>query len=874
MDMACSAAGIDHGGSCLGPRLRLIALNILDALLVNAAILLALLLRFDGHVPPDFLRGYLEVSYFATLASLVFLNVFKVHRTLWRYAGVPTALAIVNSLTLAFAAFYGLNLTIRPQALPRSVVILSWILSIVVVLGIRLAWKALRHPPRRNAQRGRRILIVGAGDVGAMVARELARSLAYPGHPVGFVDDDPRKQRARVENLEVLGTTFDLPRLLTEKEIGEVILSAPSAPGRLMRQVVRVCLEKGVTCRTVPALADYIEGKGALDQVREVQIEDLLGRDSIQLDLPGIRTRVLGKTVLVTGAGGSIGSELCRQIARFSPGRLVMLDHNENGLTYLGLELQETYPKLDILLVVGDIKDEIGVHELFATQKPQLVFHAAAHKHVNLLERRPREAILNNVMGTRNVARACDAVGVETLTLISTDKAVNPSSVMGASKRACEMVLQTMAGATRTTMVAVRFGNVIGSEGSVLPIFRRQLARGGPLTVTHPEARRFFMTIPEASQLVIQAALLGQSGDVFLLDMGEPVRILDVARQLIRLSGLEPDRDIRIEFIGLRPGEKLEEELLTQTERTRTTRHSKIFKCELDSLDSASTEREIDSIIHLASHAPADEIRSALKALVHEYREVMPEPLPPGRASSDEGLQPSRLAPTVVEPAGKRTADLVAASISLVLLAVPAALAWLLVHLAGPAQVVFQREERIGVNRRASERRSNAGRVGIDRRYADRRTRELPGRPFVTYRIRLQAPSHASPAQRRMARLVESLHLDRLLYLWSVLRGDMSLVGPSAHLVEGDTWRQDSISAWTFARRPGLTGPSQLLAGQGEEAFQFDRYYGRHANWRLDIDSLRRALPRLVRRPTDPSEVPEVPVRTQAGRSAREREIG
>ncbi len=858
----------------MGPRLRRIALNALDALLVNAAILLALLLRFDGHVPSDYLRGYLEVSYFATIAALVFLNLFKVHRTLWRYAGVPTALATINALTLAFAAFYGLNLAIRPQPLPRSVVILSWILSIGAVLGIRLLWKSLRRPARRNSQSGRRILIIGAGDAGAMVARELARSPTYPGHPVGFVDDDPRKQRSRIESLEVLGTTFDLPRLLSEKQIGEVILSAPSAPTRLIRQVVRVCLDMGVTCRTVPALADYIEGKGALDQVREVQIEDLLGRDPIQLDLPGIRTRVAGKTVLVTGAGGSIGSELCRQLARFSPGRLVLLDHNENGLTYLGLELHEAYPRLDVLLVVGDIKDEIGIHELFAAQKPHLVFHAAAHKHVNLLERRPREAILNNIMGTRNVARACEAVEVETLTLISTDKAVNPSSVMGASKRVCEMIVQGMAGRAHSTMVAVRFGNVIGSEGSVLPIFRRQLARGGPLTVTHPEARRFFMTIPEASQLVIQAALLGQSGDVFLLDMGEPVRILEVARQLIRLSGLEPDRDVRIEFIGLRPGEKLEEELLTQIERTRTTRHSKIYKCELDELDPVSTERSIDGLIHLAAHGTAEEIRAALRGLVREYKEVTPAPLPAGSATSEESLRPTGLAPSIPEPTGKRTLDVVAASVSLLLLAIPAGLAWLLVHASGPAQVVFQPEERIGANRRHADRRNLGGRVGIDRRYTERRKRGLPGRPFLTYRIRLQASEHASPFQIRLARWVDALHLDRLLYLWSVLRGDMSLVGPSAHLIDGVAWKQDAISAWTFARRPGLTGPSQILGGQGEEVIQYDRYYGRHANWRLDMDALRQALPRLVRRRPNGPELHEPPLETRTAQATGEGEIG
>ena len=532
--------------------------------------------------------------------------------------------------------------------------------------------------------------------------------------------------------------------------------------------------------------------------------------------------------------------------SRVSPKRLVILDHNENSLTYLGLELRENHPRLDVVQVVGDIKDEVGMKDLLTTQEPQIVFHAAAHKHVNLLEAAPREAILNNVMGTRNVARACEATGVETLVLISTDKAVNPTSVMGASKRVCEMLLQAMSGQMRTTMVAVRFGNVIGSEGSVLPIFRRQLARGGPLTVTHPDARRYFMTIPEASQLVIQAALLGQSGDVFILDMGEPVRILDVARQLIRLNGLEPDRDVRIEFIGLRPGEKLEEELLTRTERTRTTRHSKILQCELPALDTEAVLEGVERIIGMAPGATPVEIRAALRTLVPEYKDTPPPPLPTRKTTVAETL-PSRHAPTVEDAPGKRTLDVLAASVSLALLAIPTALVWGLVHIAGPSSVAFRAERRIGTNRRHQDRRASSGSVGIDRRYTDRRQADLPGRPFVTYRIELEPQAGTSRLQQRLAGWIRSNRIDRVLYLWNVLRGDMSLVGPSAHLTESDSWRGDTVSIWCFARRPGLTGPRQILGGEGEEALLFDRYYGRHGSWRLDIDALRRSLPRLLR---------------------------
>lgn len=809
------------------------------------------MLRFDGRVPRPFWDGYFQIFYLITVVGLFFLNVFKIHRTLWRYVGLPTALSILNALTLAYVVVYLLNLILSPQPLPRGVVILSWILSEALVLGARFAWRIADSPGRRPPRTGRRILIVGAGDIGVMVARELSRSVSYPGHTIGFVDDDQRKRGARVEGLEVLGSTFDLPRLILERQVGEVIIAAPSAPTRLVRQVVRVCMETGVACRTVPALADYIKGKGALDQVREVRIEDLLGRDTIEIDLPGIRQRLANRVVLVTGAGGSIGSELCRQIARFEPGRLVLLDHNENSLTYLGLELKDSHPGLDLLHAVGDIRDEVGMRQLFLSIRPDLVFHAAAHKHVNLLEMRPREAVLNNILGTRNVARASEDAGVETLTLISTDKAVDPSSVMGASKRACEMMLQGMSRRSRCTMVAVRFGNVIGSEGSVLPIFRQQLARGGPLTVTHPNARRYFMTIPEASQLVIQAALNGQSGDVFILDMGEPVRILDVARQLIRLNGLEPDRDVRIEFIGLRPGEKLEEEIFTDLERMRATRHAKIFRCELGTADPDWLDGEIERLIDLATHGAPDAIRQAMKRIVPEYRELTPEPLRDPQGQSTEAALTS-IAPGVRDFAGKRALDIVGALLSLLLLSVPTGLAWLLLRLSGPATVTFVAEEQLGANRRHMERRVQDRRVGIDRRDAQRRKRKLPGRTFITYRMVVGRPA-TNPLQRWMARWVEASRLDRLPYLWNVLRGDMSIVGPSVHLLESDTWKQDEVTAWCFARRPGLTGPAQILGG-GEEVPIYDDYYARHANWRLDLDALRLSLPRLFHRSTNSKE--------------------
>ena len=487
--------------------------------------------------------------------------------------------------------------------------------------------------------------------------------------------------------------------------------------------------------------------------------------------------------------------------------------------------------------------------DLFREPKPDLVFHAAAHKHVNLLERTPREAVLNNILGTRNVARA------------ASDGRRHPRPHLDGQGRqpyqrhgGVQATLRNHAPGVRptiqTTLVAVRFGNVIGSDGSVLPIFRRQLARGGPLTVTHPEVRRYFMTIPEATQLVIQAALLGRLGDVFILDMGEPVRILDVARQLIRLSGLEPEKDVRIEFIGLRPGEKLDEEILTRDERTRMTRHSKIFRCVLEDVDSSELQHQVDDLIELARHGTRDEVRAGLARLVPEFRAAPLAPLPAGPPEEERERTPVT-GLVREEQGGKRVIDVLAASLSLAVLALPAALAWTVVRLSGPSRIVFRREERIGLNRRAVDRRLSPTRVGIDRRYDDRRQRNLPGRPFVTYVIAFPTPERASSLQATLARTVQTLHLDRILYLWSVLKGDMSLVGPSAHLLESDSWQQDEISAWCFARRPGLTGPAQVLGGVGEEALHYDRYYGSHGNWKLDLDALRHALPRLLRpRPT------------------------
>jgi len=832
-------------------RLKLAVINVVDAVLLNAALVAALALRFDGRVPPQYVDSYVRSAFFYTAALLLLLNLAGINRSLWRYAGVPTLLVLVRTLTLGFAAAFVLNLIPQVRLFPASVVVLTWILATVLIGSSRLAWKVVRTPRLRSAGRGgRRILIVGAGDVGAMVARDLSRSESDAGVPVGFVDDDPQKQGRRIENLGVLGSTFDIPRLIAERRIRQVLIAAPTAPARLVRQVVQFCQDAGIECRTVPALSDFVAGKGALGQIREVRIEDLLGREPVTIDVEGIEERVRGRTVLVTGAGGSIGSELCRQLARFGPARLIALDHCENRLMYLGLDLGEKAPGQTLIQVVGDVRDAEGMDDLFARYRPQLVFHAAAHKHVHFLEVAPREAVLNNILGTRNAASAAARHGVETFVFISTDKAVNPTNVMGASKRACEILLQAMAPGAGTRFVAVRFGNVLGSDGSVIPIFRRQLSAGGPLTVTHPDVRRYFMTIPEASQLVIQAALFGSSGDVFVLDMGEQIRILDVAEQLIRLSGLRPGIDIGIRFVGLRPGEKLEEELLTVAERTRVTEHHKIFRLELDPFPPEQVLAQVERLGALARGGGDDAIRAALAELVPEYVRREPEPLPAGQVAPSRPVARRAAAPPHRESAARRTIEAAAAGALLAGLLPVVGILLLLYRISGPGEVRVVREERLGQNRRRADRRTTGAGVPIDRRDRDRRVRALPGQPFVSYHIEL-VRDRQSAAQHALARLLKRYRLDRALVLWSVLRGRMGLVGPAARLVGEESYRQDWTSAWIFARRPGLTGPGLLFAGSGppdrRRAELYDGYYARYGGPRLDLETLLHSALRLLK---------------------------
>jgi FlaA1/EpsC-like NDP-sugar epimerase len=579
-------------------RMRTAFFLILDIILVNLAYIGALALRFDAIIPHEFWMTYRTLIPVITIITILVYFITGFYRRLWEYASVRELYLILQGVTaasllvvaIAYIFVYHSGIT-RP--LPRSIYPTAWLLNLIFTGGSRFFLRSVREfngDSEENckafadlpAAQRRSVLIIGAGDAGAMVVRELRKHRALGLEPVGFIDDDVVKQRLYLLGLPILGTRKDILRIASELEIEEIIIAMPSASGCLIREIVDICKATGARLKTLPGMYELIDGKVFVNQIREVQVEDLLGREPVQLDMGSIAAYLAGKVILVTGAGGSIGSELCRQIARFHPAVLVLLDNTENNLFEIEQELHERLPELDAPAELADVRDEARVKRIFEKYRPQVIFHAAAYKHVPMMERYPEHAVSNNMIGTYIVASTAKMYQAETFILVSTDKAVFPSSVMGATKRTAEMIIQylnekSLAEKLPTRYAAVRFGNVLGSRGSVLPTFKRQIARGGPVTVTHPDMLRYFMTIPEAVQLIIQAGALAEGGEIFVLDMGEPVRILDLARDLIHLSGLVPDVDIEIRFTGIRPGEKLREELFTAQEKMSATKNSRIF---------------------------------------------------------------------------------------------------------------------------------------------------------------------------------------------------------------------------------------------------------------------------------------------------------
>ncbi|HEX6751239.1 MAG TPA: nucleoside-diphosphate sugar epimerase/dehydratase [Longimicrobium sp.] len=581
----------------------------------------AFALRFDLVPPAEQTQYFWQTVWIVAGLRVACLAVFGLYHGFWRHVGMRDLLALIKAVTLSSGLFLLLLfLTQRAEGLPRAVLALDWIMAVLLLGGVRFAARGVREW-RWRPPPGKRALIVGAGAAAERLIRECQRSDAADLYPVALVDDDPAKQGMRIHGVAVQGTTAELGRLADKEQVELLVIAIPSASGQEIRRIVDDCLETGIEFKIVPSMRELLDGRARMGQLRAVEIEDLLGRDEVDLGLEGPRRDIEDRVVLVTGGAGSIGSELARQVAGLNPRRLVLLDQAESALYFIHLELLRNHPGLEVTAVVGDVTDAARVEQVMREHRPHCVFHAAAYKHVPLMEAHPVEAARNNVLGTLLVAQASARAGARKFVLISTDKAVYPSSVMGATKRVAELIVLGWPELRQssTDFRAVRFGNVLGSDGSVVPLFRRQLAAGGPLTVTHPDVTRYFMTIPEAVQLVLQAGALPEArGRICLLDMGEPVKIVDLAENLIRLSGLEPHRDVQIQFTGLRPGEKLHEELVGGREETTATDIAKVRIVRTDDPAPEVLTQGLDRLAAAVQIGSPDDVVGAVCELVPE----------------------------------------------------------------------------------------------------------------------------------------------------------------------------------------------------------------------------------------------------------------
>ncbi len=606
----------------LSIRNRLVLIG--DVILILISVLGSFALRYDVAEMPFYFPAILIMSGVALAVKLPTYYFFGLYCRLWKYASVGELRLIAAAVSTASVLTAGVMLALSALGLivpgmPRTALAIDWLFSLVLIGGSRFAFRILSEQRRPKSDKGRRVLVVGAGNAGALVARELQKTSQLEMIPVGFLDDDPAKQHLEMHGIPVIGKVADLENVLEDRPIDEVIIAIPSAPGRLVRQITEICRKKGVPSRTIPGLNELIGGKVSVSRLREVEIGDLLRREPAHIDDRLVGSSLSGKRVLITGAGGSIGRELARQVARWKPSTLVLLGHGENSIFEALLELHQDFPALSLHPVIADVRHRARLEAVFAEHRPQVVFHAAAHKHVPLMELNVAEAVTNNILGTRVVVEMAIRWQVERLILISTDKAIRPGSVMGATKRLAEMIVIDAAQRSGRAFSVVRFGNVLGSRGSVVPLFKRQIAHGGPVTVTHPEMERYFMTIPEAVHLVLQAAAMGTGGEIFFLNMGEPVRILDLAEDLIRLSGLEPGRDIEIVFTGIRLGEKLSEELLDETMQILPTAHPDIVQVTADQVvEGEVLNRLVDELARLAEQNEVEEMLRLLDELVPE----------------------------------------------------------------------------------------------------------------------------------------------------------------------------------------------------------------------------------------------------------------
>ncbi len=599
-----------------------------------ASLLLSFLVASNMEIKQQWLlEQFPPLLVFFLLVKLPVFALFKQYRGWWRYVGISDLSGILRASLISTLIIVGLwfFVIVRGEGpirealrnianVSQGVFMADMFGTLLILAGLRMIIR-LYYEEFRTTEAGRlkRFLIIGAGNTGETLLRDIHRMQVVEYEVIGFIDDDPAKHGISIHGIPVLGTVEQLPEICESRNIEEIAIAMPSSSHQELRRVIQVCEGTKIRFRTVPSLTDIASGKFRVSQIRDVDINDLLGRKAVRLDLDLIEAFARDKTILVTGAGGSIGSEMCRQLCKFNPKLLLLVEQAENPLFYIERELRRDYPSVALQAVVCNITDRLRADEIFSRYKPQIVIHAAAHKHVPLMELNPGEAIKNNIAGTRNIADAAGTHGTANFVMISTDKAVNPTSIMGSSKRVAEMYIQDLNRTSKTHFVTVRFGNVLGSDGSVVPIFKKQIAQGGPVTVTHPDMKRYFMTIPEASQLVLQAATMGKGGEIFVLDMGEPVKIVDLARELITLSGFSPGEDIEIVFTGLRPGEKLFEELSIDGENMQQTRHPKIGIWMNIPMDRDKLRRSIDELIEIGKTQNHHDIVRKVKELVPEY---------------------------------------------------------------------------------------------------------------------------------------------------------------------------------------------------------------------------------------------------------------
>jgi FlaA1/EpsC-like NDP-sugar epimerase len=597
---------------------RRLIIVLVHLVLVVSAYALAFYLRLDYRADASTWQEIFKTLPVIILVKMSFLVYYRLFSGLWRYAGIDDIWRIAKANFLStlciiplIAFFYGF------EGFPRSIFAIDCILSFGFMSGIRFATRFLRERFRPVAAvKQKRIVIMGAGEAGVMVLRELRNNPRAGNIEItGFIDDDPRKKSSRIQGVSILGGSEETPLIVEKYGIDEIVIAIPSAKGEVIRKIVSRCRNSSAKIRIAPELQRILSGELEI-KPREIKPEDLLGRKTVNINRQEINDYLSGKVVMVTGAGGSIGSALCRQIVMFGPKEILLFDHNENNVYFLGAEFAAKYPLVKFKTIIGDIKDIGLLKNVFSRYRPQVVFHAAAHKHVPLMEENPAAAVKNNIVGTRNLIYASDHYKVERFILISTDKAVNPTSVMGISKRIAEMILQAKARISKTRFMAVRFGNVLGSDGSVVPLFKKQIEEGGPVTLTHPEVKRYFMSVSEAAQLVLQTGVLGKAGEIFILDMGEQIKILDLAKEMIVLYGLSPEEDIKIKFIGLRPGEKLFEETLLDSERDKATKADKIYIAQSNHFDPRVLRKKIKELERMAG--VMDE-----RAIVKKLREVI-----------------------------------------------------------------------------------------------------------------------------------------------------------------------------------------------------------------------------------------------------------